>query len=36
MMRFILETLSLACFAKVNPFDQPAVESSKQFMERFL
>lgn len=36
MMRFILETLSLARLAKVNPFDQPAVESSKRFMERFL
>lgn len=36
MMRFILETLSLASLAKVNPFDQPAVELSKRFMERFL
>jgi len=36
MMRFILETLSLAKLAKVNPFDQPAVEASKQFMEHFL
>lgn len=36
MMRFILETLSLAHLANVNPFDQPAVEASKQFMERFL
>lgn len=36
MMRFILETLSLAGLAKVNPFDQPAVELSKRFMERFL
>ena len=36
MMRFILETLSLANLAKVNPFDQPAVEASKRFMERFL
>lgn len=36
MMHFILETLSLAGLATINPFDQPAVESSKQFMERFL
>lgn len=36
MMRFILETLSIAHLAGVNPFDQPAVESSKRFMERFL
>nr|CAX83821.1 Glucose-6-phosphate isomerase [uncultured bacterium] len=36
MMRFILETLSLASLAKINPFDQPAVELSKRFMERFL
>ncbi len=36
MMQFILEVLTLAKLANVNPFDQPAVEQSKKTMERFL
>ena len=36
MMRFMLETLAIANLVAVNPFDQPAVELSKRFMERFL
>ena len=33
---FILETVMIGKLAKLNPFDQPAVEQVKRFTKKFL
>ena len=36
MMHFILETIITADLYKINPFDQPAVESGKELAKKYL